>query len=120
MPLASAGRRARAHRSRRHADDVVFKALADPTRREILGLLRGGQRSVGEIAGNFRISRPAVSKHLRMLRDAGLVHDRAEGTSTMCSLNPAPLRQVETWLSDYTAFWTHNLAALKAHVEKST
>ena len=120
MPLAAAGRRTRARRSPRRDGDVVFKALADPTRREILGLLRGGPSSVGEIAGNFRISRPAVSKHLRLLRDAGLVRDRAEGTSTMCSLNPAPLRHIETWLRDYTDFWAHNLAALKAHVEKST
>ena len=102
----------------RRATDALFKALADPTRREILALLRTQQRSVGELAGNFHISRPAISKHLRLLRDAGLVSDTPLGTMRMCELNPEPLRKLDTWLGDYKRFWRSSLARLKAHVEK--
>lgn len=99
------------------ADDI-FKALADPTRREILALLRNGRRSVGDLATNFHTSRPAISKHLRVLREAKLVTDTPEGTSRMCQLNPEPLRAVYQWLRDYERFWDSKLARLKAHVEK--
>ncbi len=98
--------------------DEVFKALADPTRREILALLRERQRSVGDIAGNFHISRPAVSKHLRQLRAAGLIVDRIEGTARICALNAAPLQRVDEWLHVYRAFWDQSLAKLKTHVEE--
>src|SRR5258707_704389 len=91
---------------RRKQSEAVFRAIADPTRREILGLLRGGRRSVGEIARNFRTSRPAVSKHLRLLRSAGLVVTHRKGTARICELNAMPLRAVEGWLHDYEAFWT--------------
>jgi DNA-binding transcriptional ArsR family regulator len=99
-------------------EDVVFKALADPTRREILGLLRGRRRSVGEIASHFAVSRPAISKHLRLLDRAGLVVYRPEGTSRVCELNAAPLRQVERWVGRYRAFWTDSLERLKATLEE--
>jgi len=89
---------------RSSATDAVFKALADPTRRRILSLLRERRRSVGEIASNFRVSRPAISKHLRLLRDAGLVVDRPEGTTRMCELNAAPLQQIDAWLEVYKTF----------------
>jgi DNA-binding transcriptional ArsR family regulator len=98
--------------------DAVFRALADPTRRGILSLLRSGQQSVGDIAGNFRMSRPAVSKHLRVLRSAGLVVARQEGTSTLCGLNARPLRTVDDWLHDYESFWSESLQSLKKHVEE--
>jgi DNA-binding transcriptional ArsR family regulator len=98
--------------------DAVFRAIADPTRREILGLLRGGQQTVGELAGNFRISRPAVSKHLRMLRRAGLVVTRREGVSRRCGLNARPLRAVNDWLLDYEAFWGDTLQSLKSYMEE--
>ncbi len=97
--------------------DDIFKALADPTRREILALLRGGRRSVGDLATNFHVSRPAISKHLRVLREANLVTDRPEGTSRMCELNPEPLRRIDDWLEEYKAFWDRSLMRLKAHVE---
>lgn len=109
---------ARSTRSRRQSEDVVFRALADPTRRRILGLLRERRRSVGEIASNFRVSRPAISKHLRLLREAGLVLDEAEGTARMCELNPEPLRQIDAWLETYKTFWTTSLQRLKSHVEQ--
>jgi DNA-binding transcriptional ArsR family regulator len=98
--------------------DVVFKALADPTRREILSLLRGGGSSVGDIASNFRMSRPAVSKHLRQLRSAGLIVDRAAGTARICELNAGPLHEVDEWLAVYRVFWKKKLMRLKAHVEE--
>jgi DNA-binding transcriptional ArsR family regulator len=97
--------------------DKVFKALSDPTRREILTLLRERRRSVGEIASNFRVSRPAISRHLRLLRGAGLVVDRPQGTARVCELNAAPLRQVESWLDAYKTFWTVSLERLKSNLE---
>jgi DNA-binding transcriptional ArsR family regulator len=102
------------HRKRR---DAVFRAIADPTRREILGLLRGRQQTVGEIAGNFRMSRPAISKHLRLLRSAGLVVTRQEGTARVCGLNAKPLRAIDDWLRDYEAFWSETMQNLKSYVE---
>jgi DNA-binding transcriptional ArsR family regulator len=98
--------------------DVVFRAIADPTRREILRLLRGGQQTVGQIASNFPTSRPAISKHLRLLRTAGLVVSREHGTARLCGLNAKPLRAVNNWLKDYDAFWPDSLRSLKRHVEE--
>src|SRR5712671_2086869 len=92
--------------------NVVFRALADPTRREILRLLRGGQRSVGDLASNFTQSRPAISKHLRLLRSAGLVATHERGTSRLCELNAKPLRAVDHWLRDYEALWSESLRNL--------
>jgi DNA-binding transcriptional ArsR family regulator len=99
--------------------DVVFRAIADPTRREILGLLRGGRQTVGKIAGNFRMSRPAISKHLRLLRSAGLVVTRKNGTARLCSLNAKPLRQINDWLRDYETFWAETMQDLKNYVENN-
>jgi DNA-binding transcriptional ArsR family regulator len=98
--------------------DSVFRAIADPTRREILGILRGGQQTVGTIAENFRMSRPAVSKHLRLLRSAGLISTRKDGTASLCSLNAKPLRTVNDWLGDYETFWSESLHSLKKHMEE--
>jgi len=98
--------------------DVVFRAIADPTRREILKLLRGGNQTVGEIASNFRSSRPAISKHLRLLRSAGLVVTRKAGTASVCGLNATPLRAVDDWLRDYEAFWSGTIRSLKKYVEE--
>ncbi len=100
------------------APDAVFKALADPTRREILALLRDGASTVGDIASNFEMSRPAVSKHLRQLRAAGLISDRPSGTTRICELNAEPLRAVDEWLAVYKMFWKHKLVRLKAYVEE--
>jgi DNA-binding transcriptional ArsR family regulator len=97
---------------------AVFRAIADPTRREILGLLRLGPHTVGEISANFRTSRPAISKHLRVLRAAGLVGTRQVGTARVCELNARPLRAVGDWLKDYEAFWGERLRNLKRYVEE--
>jgi DNA-binding transcriptional ArsR family regulator len=98
--------------------DRIFKAIADPTRREILALLRAGPYSVGEIARNFQTSRPAISKHIRSLRGAGLVVTRKKGTASICELNGKPLRAVNEWLREYEAFWNENLRNLKHYVEE--
>jgi DNA-binding transcriptional ArsR family regulator len=103
---------------RRKQREGVFRAIADPTRRDILALLRGGRHSVGEIAGNFRTSRPAISRHIRLLRSAGLVVTRQEGTARICELNAKPLRAVSDWLRDYEAFWDESLLSLKRYVEE--
>ena len=95
----------------------VFRAIADPTRREILSILRGGRQSVGQIAGNFRMSRPAVSKHLRLLRSAGLIVARKDGTTNLMGLNAKPLRLIDDWLQDYETFWDETLHSLKRHME---
>jgi len=99
-------------------DDAVFRAIADPTRREILKLLRHDRLTVGEIAANFRTSRPAISKHLRLLRTAGLVVSYKDGTASICGLNPKPLKTVNDWLEDYRTLWRESLRNLKRYVEE--
>jgi DNA-binding transcriptional ArsR family regulator len=97
--------------------DQVFRAIADRTRRDILGLLRNGQQSVGEIAAHFRMTRPGVSKHIGVLRSAGLVLTREEGTVRRCRLNAKPLRDVDDWLQSYSIFWSDTLQGLKSYIE---
>jgi DNA-binding transcriptional ArsR family regulator len=103
----------------RKRNNVAFRAISDPTRREILNLLRGGAQTVGQIAVNFRTSRPAISKHLRLLRSAGLVLTRKDGTARVCRLNAKPLRAVSTWLREYEAFWGGGLHGLKNYIEET-
>jgi DNA-binding transcriptional ArsR family regulator len=110
----------RTDRARCNQRNAVFRAIADPTRREILGILRTSQRKVGEIAARFRMSRPAVSKHLRLLRSAGLVTTRQEGTSRLCGLNAKPLRAINDWLRDYEFFWSESMQSLKRYMEEKT
>src|SRR6266496_1054567 len=97
--------------------DAAFSALADPTRRAVLDLLRAGTRPAGDIARAFTVSRPAISKHLRILRRAHLVEERREGRHRMYHLNPEPLKAVDSWLNQYRQFWTASLANLKEFVE---
>jgi len=97
--------------------NAAFGALADPTRRAVLDLLRAGRRPAGEIARAFPVSRPAISKHLRVLRRAHLVEERREGRHRLYQLNPTPLRAVDSWLEQYRSFWTASLENLKAFVE---
>jgi DNA-binding transcriptional ArsR family regulator len=91
--------------------------LADPTRRAVLDLLRTGTRPAGDIARAFTVSRPAISKHLSILRRAHLVEERREGRHRLYQLNPEPLRAVDTWLDQYRQFWATSLNNLKAFVE---
>ena len=97
--------------------ETIFQALADPTRRAVLDLLRGGARPAGQIAEVFPISRPAISKHLRQLRKARLVVEHRRGRHRLYHLNPEPLKAVDTWLAEYRRFWQMNLNSLKNFVE---
>ena len=98
--------------------DAAFNALADPTRRAVLDLLRRGNRAAGEIARAFPVSRPAISKHLGVLRRAHLVEERRQGRHRMYQLNPDPLKSVDSWLEQYRSFWSGTLANLKSFVEQ--
>src|SRR6185369_10339489 len=99
--------------------DHVFRALADPTRRAILARLRSGQVAAGEIAAGFRVSRPAISRHIRILRRARLVSERRDGRNRFYALNAEPLRSLDDWLDDYRRFWQQRLLALKRHAEST-
>ena len=105
------------HRSVTYSPEVTFSVLADPTRRAVLDLLRQGSQPAGKIAQAFPISRPAISKHLRLLRRAHLVEERREGRNRFYQLNPEPLKAVDSWLDQYRSFWSANLASLKTFVE---
>jgi DNA-binding transcriptional ArsR family regulator len=96
---------------------AVFAAVADPTRRDILDSLRTRERSAGEIAARFPVSRPAISRHLRVLREAGLVHERRESRLRLYSLRPERLREIEQWIAQYRVFWTVRLQELKRLAE---
>jgi DNA-binding transcriptional ArsR family regulator len=98
--------------------ELAFQALADPTRRAVLDLLRArGRQPAGAIAASFTVSRPAISKHLRVLRQARLVQEHRQGRQRVYQLNPAPLREVDRWLEAYRGFWRNKLDQLKLFVE---
>jgi DNA-binding transcriptional ArsR family regulator len=105
------------YRSVTYSAEDTFYALADPTRRAVLDLLRRGSQPAGQIASAFPVSRPAISKHLRLLRQARLVKERREGRNWFYELNPKPLKAVDSWLEQYRVFWQANLASLKSFVE---
>ena len=105
------------HRSVTYSPEATFHALADPTRRAVLDLLLQGRRPAGQIAGAFPVSRPAISRHLRLLRRAHLVEEHREGRHRFYQLNPEPLKAVDTWLDHYRVFWRASLASLKTFVE---
>jgi DNA-binding transcriptional ArsR family regulator len=95
------------------------EALADPTRRRIVELLADGERSAGELAAEFSTSRPAVSRHLRVLREQGLVTARNEGQKRVYSLDPAPLAELDAWLGRYRSFWAQRLDALDTQLARA-
>ena len=97
--------------------EATFQAVADPTRRAVLDLLRRGSQPAGAIAQAFPVSRPAISKHLRLLRRAHLVREHREGRHRVYDLNPEPLRALDTWIEQYRSFWKMNLGNLKTFVE---
>ena len=105
------------NRSVTYSPEAAFQALADPTRRAVLDLLRRGSQPAGAIARAFPVSRPAISKHLRLLRRAHLVCENREGRHRVYQLNPEPLRAVDKWLEHYRGFWTASLTNLKSFVE---
>jgi DNA-binding transcriptional ArsR family regulator len=102
------------------ANGAPLEALADPTRRAVFELLRGGPRAVGELAGELPVSRPAVSQHLRVLKAAGLVTERRNGTRRLYRIDPRGVDALRTY---FETFWTEALASFKAaaeHEERST
>src|SRR5712692_2465323 len=103
--------------SRSAAAASPFHAVADPTRRAILDRLRMGGMPVGALAAGFRMSRPAVSKHLRVLRRARLVQEQREGRQRIYQLSAAPLGDVAEWVESYRRFWEVNLQRLERHME---
>ncbi len=95
----------------------AYAALAEPHRRQILDLLRDGERPVGELVKRLDLSQPGVSKHLKVLREAGLVVARTEGKQRVYALRPEPLAEVDQWLEPYRMFWSGRLDALEQHLE---
>lgn len=99
--------------------DVTFAALADPTRRAIIARLAQGEATVGELAHPFRITRPAISKHLRVLEKAGLVHRTRDGRVSRCTLEAEPIHAAADWVEQYRVFWDDRLAALARYAEQT-
>jgi DNA-binding transcriptional ArsR family regulator len=97
----------------------AFEALADPVRRDILALLRQGEQPAGALVAALALKQPSVSKHLKTLREAGLVRARIDGPRRLYSLDPAPLAELDTWLEPYRRFWAAKLDALGDHVNRS-
>lgn len=98
---------------------TAYAALAEPHRRQILDLLRHRERTVTELVRRLGISQPGVSKHLRLLREAGLVHVRPEGRRRWYGLQAEPLAEVDQWLEPYRAYWSSRLDALEHHLEEN-
>ena len=98
--------------------DQVFSALADPTRRRILRRLARGPASVGELARPFRISLPAVSRHLRVLEEAGLLRSERDGKGRRCTLRPTALQPAAAFIDRYRGFWEGALEQLAIYVEE--
>ncbi len=98
--------------------DRTFGALADRTRRAIIGRLARGDATVGELARPFRVSRPAISQHLRVLERAGLVRRTRDGRLSRCRLDAAGMRDAAEWVERYRAFWTGRLDALARYIER--
>ena len=96
----------------------ALEALADPTRRRIVELLAEREHDAGELASHFPVSRPAVSRHLRVLRESGLVRARGEAQRGVYSLEAAPLAELDAWLARYRAFWTNRLDALDTEIKR--
>jgi DNA-binding transcriptional ArsR family regulator len=97
----------------------ALEALADPTRRQIVELLAERDRDAGEIASHFQVSRPAVSRHLRVLREHGLVRSRGEAQRRIYSLDPGPLEEIDAWLARYRVFWANRLDALDVQLRRA-
>jgi DNA-binding transcriptional ArsR family regulator len=99
---------------------MVFEALAEPNRRRILDFLAQRERPVNDLVSLLQVSQPAVSKHLRVLRDAGLVEVRADAQRRLYRVRPEPLRELDDWLAPYRSMWASRLGALESHLEDMT
>ncbi|HEY3613678.1 MAG TPA: metalloregulator ArsR/SmtB family transcription factor [Gaiellales bacterium] len=97
---------------------TTFEILAEPNRRRILDLLREGERPVGELVGALTLSQPAVSKHLKVLRDAGFVEARSEAQRRLYRVRAERFREVDEWIAPYRALWSSSLDALERHLDE--
>jgi len=97
---------------------ATFELLAEPNRRRILDLLRDGERPVGELVNRLSMSQPAVSKHLRVLRDSGLVDVRVDAQRRVYRLRPEPLQEVDAWIEPYRRLWDQRLDRLGRHLQR--
>jgi DNA-binding transcriptional ArsR family regulator len=98
--------------------ETAFAIIAEPNRRAILSLLASSQQSVGEIERQLRMSQPTVSKHLRVLREAGFVESTVDAQRRMYRLNPEPLQEVDVWLAQFRRFWSAHVDALERHLDR--
>lgn len=99
------------------SEQLVFRAIADPTRRSIMAMLSGGERSLNDITAQYEMTRPAVTKHLKILEQGGLIRVRAQGRQRLHALQPEALKTVSDWVSFFDQFWDEKLANLKQTVE---
>ena len=95
-----------------------FSIVAEPNRRAILSLLLSSERSVGQIERELRLSQPSVSKHLRVLREAGFVESRIEAQRRLYRLRPEPLKELDAWLDPFRRFWSKHVDALEKHLSR--
>ena len=98
--------------------EYSFTTLADPNRRAILSMLLSSERSVGEIERKLKLSQPSVSKHLRVLREAGFVEATVDAQRRVYRLTPEPLRELDTWLAPFRRFWSAHVDALERHLDR--
>lgn len=98
--------------------DSAFEIIAEPNRRAILALLAFSDQSVGDIERQLRMSQPAVSKHLRVLRDAGFVHATVDAQRRLYRLTPSPLQEIDAWLAQFRRFWSAHVDALERHLDR--
>lgn len=96
----------------------MFEVIAEPNRRAILSLLATSERSVGEIEAHLRMSQPTVSKHLRVLRDAGFVQSQVDAQRRVYRIKPEPLQELEEWLAPFRRFWLPHIDALERHLDR--
>ena len=106
--------------SRPTASADIFQAIADPTRRALLDILREGEQPVKQLAEPFQMTMPAISQHLQILCEAGLVQVRKSGRQRLYRLNPEPLKEVSTWITNYEEFWQEKLDKLSAYLEENS
>lgn len=98
--------------------ESTFAIVAEPSRRAILSLLASCERSVGEIEQKLSLSQPSVSKHLRVLREAGFVESRIDAQRRMYRINPEPLKEIDAWLAPFRRFWSAHVDALERHLDR--
>ena len=98
--------------------ESVFEIIAEPNRRAILSLLSASQQSVGDIERQLRMPQPSVSKHLRVLRDAGFVEATVDAQRRLYRLKPEPLQEIDTWLDQFRRFWSAHVDALERHLDR--